>query len=404
MAESPLRACSAELAVMVVDGTPILLPGRHARGSSERGRAHAARVAVQAVAAIGGAAMAVDLVVGDDDLAYVRSIDPAPRIERLNDQAISALVGSGLAPPPRGAAGRPRAPRRGRRRTPLGLCMGGAPVLGHRQGTETAQLQPQPGFRLTYHGNDIGVIERVETTGPSGALTLYVRGGISGALRYAIPADAVTSILPDERRVKVSESITFEPEAVGRDGEVLLVAQSASPDPRSTWRPHRAVPRTSRGFRVYADDGYLGEIETTLGATGRGRRLHRRTRPALAPHAPSGAACALRRRMRAARRHRRRGRQPPRAAPPSRTPQDAVISRRHGPHEAGQGSCDDQRGIVVLCASLTAAVALAVESVGAWLPWLLVGIATVAGACFTLAAAHARPLTGDRGDRHAGAD
>ncbi len=92
LAESPVRARTGELSVMVVDGTPILLPGRHTRGSSERGRSHAARIAVQAVAAIGGAAMAVDLVVDDEDRAYVRHLDPAPHIERLNDQAISALV------------------------------------------------------------------------------------------------------------------------------------------------------------------------------------------------------------------------------------------------------------------------------------------------------------------------
>ncbi len=145
--------------------------------------------------------------------------------------------------------------------------MGGVHVLGHRQGAGAAQPQPQPGFRLTYHGSDIGVIERVEAAGPAGVSTLYVRGGISGALRYAIPADAVTGILPDERRVTVSDSITFEPDAVGQDGEVLLVAHTLAPEPRGKWRPLRAVPRASRGFRVYADDGYLGEIETTLGAT-----------------------------------------------------------------------------------------------------------------------------------------
>lgn len=145
--------------------------------------------------------------------------------------------------------------------------MGGARMLGgHRHEAEVGAPRPQPGFRLTYHGSDIGVIERVEPAGRAGAM-LYVRGGISGALRYAIPADAITRVVPDERRVKVSDHITFEPEAVGKDGEVLLIARTPHPDPHSNWRPHRTVPRASRGFRVYADNGYLGEVETTLGAT-----------------------------------------------------------------------------------------------------------------------------------------
>ncbi len=73
-------------------------------------------------------------------------------------------------------------------------------------------------------------------------------------------------------------------------------------------------------------------------------------------------------------------------------------------HAVPDASRDDQRGIIVLCTSLTAGIALAVESVWIWVPWLLVGVTAVAGAYLTLAAVHARPETGDRGDAHAGAD
>ena len=127
--------------------------------------------------------------------------------------------------------------------------------------------QPQPGFILTYHGSDIGVVERVDVLDHRGSPTLSVRGGISGSLRYAIPASAVSAVFPDDRRVALDDQVTFEPEAVGRDGEVLPDrAKRPAIDREGGWRPNRSVPRTSRGFRVYADDGFLGEIEATLGA------------------------------------------------------------------------------------------------------------------------------------------
>lgn len=128
-----------------------------------------------------------------------------------------------------------------------------------------AHAEPQPGYILTYHGSDIGVVERVDAP-DRGLPTLHVRGGISGSLRYTIPSSAVASVAPEDRRVALDDHVTFEPEAVGRDGEVLLMARSSPPDRSSAWRPSRRVPRTSSGFRVYADDGFLGEIEATLGS------------------------------------------------------------------------------------------------------------------------------------------
>jgi hypothetical protein len=134
-------------------------------------------------------------------------------------------------------------------------------VLGHREGHVHAEAQP--GFFLTYHGSDIGVVERVDHRGTP---TLYVRGGIAGSLRYTIPASAVSAVFPDDRRVALDDHVTFEPEAIGHDGEVLLIARTAPTDRTGRWRPSRSVPRASGGFRVYADDGYFGEIEAALGA------------------------------------------------------------------------------------------------------------------------------------------
>ena len=136
-------------------------------------------------------------------------------------------------------------------------------MLRHRQRSDHSEARP--GFILTYHGSDIGVVERVDASDHAGSPTLYVRGGISGSLRYTIPGNTVAAVLPGDRRVALDEHVTFEPEAVGRDGEVLLIARTAPADPAGGWRPSRTVPRTSCGFRVYATDGFLGEIEATLG-------------------------------------------------------------------------------------------------------------------------------------------
>ena len=273
LAESPVRARTAELTAMVVDGESIPAPGqahaehlrtrprirsdrRRARGRSNRRSGH------------GGRSHHRRRGRGVRDANRPSSAHRAPQRSRARCPRSGRL-----APPARTPVGAPcTAPGRigRRRRAPRRSCMGGAWMLGgNRHDAEIAPPRPQPGFRLTYHGSDIGVIERVEpagAAGPAGAM-LYVRGGISGALRYAIPADAVTRVMPDERRVNVSDGITFEPEAVGKDGEVLLIAHTPQPHPRGNWRPNRAIPRTSRGFRVYADNGYLGEVETTLGAT-----------------------------------------------------------------------------------------------------------------------------------------
>ena len=67
-------------------------------------------------------------------------------------------------------------------------------------------------------------------------------------------------------------------------------------------------------------------------------------------------------------------------------------------------SHDDPRGVVVLCMSLTAGIALAIESVWAWIAWLAVGVGAAAGAYLTLAAARERARAEKRRDGHAAAD
>jgi hypothetical protein len=90
MAEAPLSAQVANLSVMVIDGACIPL---HTRAVSPLAGMRAALVAGDAVAALGASAMAVDVTIDENDDAYVTRVDPAPNLGRLNDEAISALVG-----------------------------------------------------------------------------------------------------------------------------------------------------------------------------------------------------------------------------------------------------------------------------------------------------------------------
>ena len=93
MAEAPLSAQVANLSVMIVDGACIPLHPRQMRSVSPLAGMRAAVVAGDAVAALGASAMAVDVTIDENDDAYVTRIDPAPHLSRLNDEAISALVG-----------------------------------------------------------------------------------------------------------------------------------------------------------------------------------------------------------------------------------------------------------------------------------------------------------------------
>jgi hypothetical protein len=117
MAEAPIPDPAAHVAIMVIDGVCIPLRGRQAHGLSPLAGKRAALAAGQAVAALGGSAMAVEVTIDQNDEASVTRVDPAPRIDRLNSEAIAALVGAIAArlaafwpssyPPPRAASASP---------------------------------------------------------------------------------------------------------------------------------------------------------------------------------------------------------------------------------------------------------------------------------------------------------
>jgi hypothetical protein len=94
MAEAPLREQSARLVVMVIDGACIPLRGMHVGSISPRAGRRVALAAGDAVTALGGSAMAVEVAVDQSDNAYVTRVDAAPPIDRLNEEAVTALVGA----------------------------------------------------------------------------------------------------------------------------------------------------------------------------------------------------------------------------------------------------------------------------------------------------------------------
>lgn len=94
LVEAPIPGRNGELSVMVVDGACIPLSCGSSGHLSPRSRLRAAIVARDAVHALGGSAMAVEIAVTADDEVYVTRVDPAPRLERLSKAALAALVGA----------------------------------------------------------------------------------------------------------------------------------------------------------------------------------------------------------------------------------------------------------------------------------------------------------------------
>lgn len=129
----------------------------------------------------------------------------------------------------------------------------------------TRASEPLPGFVLVHRGSEIGIVERVEHGGDAGAHVVQARGGLSGSLEYVLPLGALARVAEDERRAVVDDDVTFEPVTVGSEGRVRLEARRQESAAGALAPPLPGVPDPRcRGFRVFADDGPLGEVETAL--------------------------------------------------------------------------------------------------------------------------------------------
>ena len=189
LVESPIRGATAEVSILVVDGERMPLPGQADRLLPTATRRRAALVAAQAVSALGAAVMAVDIAVNQRGEAHVIRVDAAPRVDRLGERAIEAVVhaisrrarAAALAEPAFthtrtvevAASPRGQSRRHGNRDAPAAY---GCDAPG-----------PRPGFILTCGGSAHRRLSSTSTRATAAhAPVLHVRGGISGSLCYAI--------------------------------------------------------------------------------------------------------------------------------------------------------------------------------------------------------------------------
>lgn len=122
--------------------------------------------------------------------------------------------------------------------------------------------EPLPGFVLLHRGNELGIVERVDLNGGVRSHVVQARGGLSGSLEYILPVSALCSVRLDDRRAVVADEVTFEPVTVNEAGHVRLAAREFL-DHRGEHSPR--MPNSGcEGFRVFADDGYLGVVEAAL--------------------------------------------------------------------------------------------------------------------------------------------
>ena len=146
-----------------------------------------------------------------------------------------------------------------------------APTTPHRSGRgDRDPSRKWRGITLAHRGVDIGVIGHVTRAARPPEAVLHAFGGVSRSLEYAVPESAIVKVLPVAARAIVADDVEFEPQHLRADGRVVLAPRT----PRGAIGPHeaewRCLPQAAWiGIRVYADDGYLGVVETALSTSGR---------------------------------------------------------------------------------------------------------------------------------------
>ena len=156
----------------------------------------------------------------------------------------------------------------------------GTPPLSRlgSQEDERAAATDWRGITLVHRGSELGVVGRVSREGAGSEPVLHAFGGISRSLEYAVPESAIVAVFGVSARALVNDIVEFEPQHLCGDGRVILVPRTPRGDTEPEREGWRRRPQAAWvGIRVYADDGYLGEVEAN-GASGRapaGRSLDR---------------------------------------------------------------------------------------------------------------------------------
>lgn len=130
-------------------------------------------------------------------------------------------------------------------------------------GTVSPAAAARPGFLVTYKGSEIGVLARIVDDDHGGDRILHIRGGISGALEYLVPARAVVAVDQAARRAEVDPRATFVSRSVGCDGHVVVTASAAGDDPGLGDTPLGACV----GLVVYTPRCRIGTVVSVIEAS-----------------------------------------------------------------------------------------------------------------------------------------
>ena len=121
------------------------------------------------------------------------------------------------------------------------------------------------GITLVHRGSELGVVGQVSHEGASCEPVLHAFGGISRSLEYAVPESAIVGVLDVSARALVDDALEFQPRHLCGDGRVILTPRTQGGDVAIEEEGWRKMPRPSWvGVHVYANDGYLGEVERAL--------------------------------------------------------------------------------------------------------------------------------------------
>ncbi len=123
------------------------------------------------------------------------------------------------------------------------------------------------GLTLVHRGSELGVVGHISREGARSEAVLHAFGGVSRSLEYAVPESAIAGVLGVSALALVDDAVEFQPRHLCGDGHVILAPRSRIEVGKSEDEQWRSLPAAAwAGLRVYADDGYLGEVAEALPA------------------------------------------------------------------------------------------------------------------------------------------
>lgn len=144
-----------------------------------------------------------------------------------------------------------------------------ASIRGRSSQREQEATADWHGLTLVHRGSELGVVGHVSREGVRSEPVLHAFGGISRSLEYAVPVSAIVEVLGVSARALVDDGVEFHPLHLCGNGRVILAPRTQSGDVPPEDESWRGMPPSAWiGVRVYADDGYLGEVARAIPADG----------------------------------------------------------------------------------------------------------------------------------------